>query len=58
MVWMMRINLMAVNQAILDATIRHAVFLEKLKAGEVVKFAPFLKEIDRAIREKGSPSQI
>ena len=41
---------MAANQAIFDATIRHAVFLEKLKVGEVGKFAPFLKEIDRSIR--------
>ena len=43
---------MAANQAIHDATIRHAVFLEKLKAGEVGKFAPFLKEIDRSIRDR------
>jgi len=43
---------MAANQAILDATIRHAVFLEKLKAGKVGKFAPFLKEIDRSIRDR------
>jgi SPP1 gp7 family putative phage head morphogenesis protein len=43
---------MAANQALLDATIRHAVFLERLKAGEVAKFAPFLKEIDRSLRER------
>ncbi len=43
---------MAANQAILDATIRHAVFLEQLKSGEVKKFAPFLKEIDRSLREQ------
>ena len=43
---------MTANQAILDATIRHAVFLEQLKSGEVAKFAPFLKEIDRSIRER------
>ena len=49
---------MAVNQAILDATIRHAVFLEKLKAGEVGKFAPFLKEIDRSIRERLTQSDL
>lgn len=42
---------MAANQAILDATIRHAVFLEQLKSGEVEKFGPFLKEIDRSIRD-------
>jgi SPP1 gp7 family putative phage head morphogenesis protein len=43
---------MAANQAILNATIRHAVFLEQLKSGEVAKFGPFLKEIDRSIRER------
>ncbi len=43
---------MAANQAILDATIRNAVFLEQLKSGEVAKFGPFLKEIDRSIRER------
>jgi SPP1 gp7 family putative phage head morphogenesis protein len=40
------------QQAILDATIRNAVFLERLKASEVQKFAPFLKEIDRSLRER------
>lgn len=49
---------MAANQAILDATIRHAIFLEKLKAGEVGKFAPFLKEIDRSIRERLTQSDL
>ncbi|BCQ63129.1 hypothetical protein PBOI14_48790 [Pseudomonas sp. Boi14] len=49
---------MAANQAILDATIRHAVFLEKLKAGEVGKFAPFLKEIDRSIRDRLTRSDL
>lgn len=43
---------MAANQAILDATIRHAVFLEQLKSGEVEKFGPFLKSIDRLIRDR------
>jgi SPP1 gp7 family putative phage head morphogenesis protein len=43
---------MAANQALLDATIRNAVFIEMLKAGEVKKFAPFLKEIDRSLRER------
>lgn len=43
---------MAANQALLDVTIRHAVFLERLKAGEVAKFAPFLKQIDRSLRER------
>lgn len=49
---------MAANQAILDATIRHAVFLEKLKAGEAGKFAPFLKEIDRSIRGRLTQSDL
>nr|WP_312968658.1 minor capsid protein [Pseudomonas sp.] len=43
---------MAVNQALFDATIRHAVFLEQLKSGEVAKFSPFLKEIDQTIRNQ------
>ncbi|KQB53775.1 phage head morphogenesis protein [Pseudomonas endophytica] len=49
---------MAASQLILDATIRHAVFLEKLKAGEVGKFGPFLKEIDRSIRERLTQSDL
>lgn len=49
---------MAANQAIFNATIRHAVFLEKLKVGEVGKFAPFLKKIDRSIRERLTQSDL
>ncbi|MCU1752157.1 minor capsid protein [Pseudomonas sp. 6D_7.1_Bac1] len=49
---------MAANQAILDASIRHAVFLEQLKSGEVAKFGPFLKEIDRSIRERLSSTDL
>ncbi|WP_122663512.1 minor capsid protein [Pseudomonas viridiflava] len=49
---------MAANQALLDATIRHAVFLERLKAGEVKKFTPFLKEIDRSLRERLTKSDL
>jgi SPP1 gp7 family putative phage head morphogenesis protein len=49
---------MAANQALLDATIRHAVFLERLKAGEVQKFAPFLKEIDRSLRDRLTQSDM
>lgn len=37
--------------ALANATTRHAVYLERLKAGEVRKFAPFLREIDRRLRE-------
>jgi SPP1 gp7 family putative phage head morphogenesis protein len=43
---------MTSSQAMLDATLRHAVLLEQLKAGEAAKFAPFLKELDRSIRER------
>jgi SPP1 gp7 family putative phage head morphogenesis protein len=38
--------------ALTDATLRHAVFTERLKSGEAAKFAPFLKEIDRNLRER------
>lgn len=43
---------MSASQALYNATVRHAVLLEQLKSGEVKKFAPFLKEIDRSIREQ------
>lgn len=38
--------------ALADATTRHAVLIERLKAGEVRKFEPFLREIDRDLRER------
>lgn len=38
--------------ALQDATIRHAVQIERLKSGQVRKFAPFLRQIDREIRER------
>lgn len=37
--------------ALAEATTRHAVFLERLKSGEVRKFDAFLREIDRQLRE-------
>lgn len=49
---------MAVNPILYDAEIRHAVFLERLKSGEVAKFAPFLKQIDRLIRDRLSGDDI
>ncbi|TWI52974.1 SPP1 gp7 family putative phage head morphogenesis protein [Pseudomonas duriflava] len=49
---------MAANPALFDATVRHAVLLEQLKANEVAKFAPFLKELDRKIRAKLSDPDI
>lgn len=33
-----------------EQTTRHSVYLEGLKTGEVAKFAPFLKDIDKSIR--------
>jgi SPP1 gp7 family putative phage head morphogenesis protein len=40
-----------VQLALADASTRHAVYLERLKAGEARRFAPFLREIDRRLRE-------
>ncbi len=37
--------------ALAEPLTRHAVMVERLKSGEVAKFAPFLREIDRRIRE-------
>lgn len=42
---------MAQNLALEDATLRHAVMLERLKAGEAESFTEFLREIDRNLRE-------
>jgi SPP1 gp7 family putative phage head morphogenesis protein len=36
--------------ALADAATRHAVFVERLKAGQARRFAPFLREIDAALR--------
>lgn len=49
---------MAVNPILYDAEIRHQVFIERLKSGEVAKFAPFLKQIDRDIRDRLSKDDI
>lgn len=38
--------------ALADSSTRHAVFLERLKAGEVRKFDAFLRELDRSLRER------
>lgn len=43
---------MTTSQQQLDQTVRHAVFIERLKTGQVNKFAPFLKRIDRDVRKK------
>lgn len=39
-------------QALYDATVRHAVYVERLKTGEVNQWAVFLKRIDRDLRER------
>lgn len=49
---------MAINPILYDAEVRHAVFLERLKSGEVAKFAPFLKQIDQDIRDRLSKDDI
>lgn len=41
---------MALSEALLQSTVRHQVFLEGLKSGQVNRFAAFLEEIDRSIR--------
>lgn len=43
---------MATSPALIEAATRHAVFLERLKAGEVRKFEPFLRKMDRVLRER------
>lgn len=39
-------------------TIRNAVLLESLKSSEVEKFAPFLRQIDRSLREQLGKSEL
>lgn len=41
---------MATSPLLVEASTRNQVFLERLKAGEVEKVAPYLVEVDRAIR--------
>lgn len=43
---------MAQSPALIEATTRHSVFLERLKTGEARKFEPFLREMDRMLRER------
>lgn len=49
---------MATSPALMEATTRHAVFLERLKTSEVGKFAPFLKEMDQVLRERLSRHEL
>lgn len=48
----------AISPASLDATIRHQVFLERLKAGQAADLAPILKQIDRNIRLRLSSTEL
>ncbi|MAC14267.1 MAG: phage head morphogenesis protein [Alcanivorax sp.] len=43
---------MAVPEALVDSTVRHAVYLERLKSGEANQMVNFLQEVDREIRKK------
>lgn len=49
---------MATAAAMVEAAVRNQVFLERLKSGEVRKFAPFLREMDREIRERLSRADL
>lgn len=42
----------------ISETIRNAVLLESLKSSEVEKFAPFLRQIDRSLREQLGKSEL
>lgn len=43
---------MATNQALAEIATRHQVYLERLKTGEVNKFEPFLRRMDKSIRDR------
>jgi len=43
---------MATPDALIDSTVRHAVYLERLKSGEANQMVSFLQEVDREIRKK------
>lgn len=40
------------NAQLVEQTTRHAVYLERLKSGEVNQFAAFLRDIDGSVRER------
>lgn len=49
---------MATAPLLVEAATRHQVFLERMKAGEVNKIEPYLREIDRIIRDRLSRDSI
>lgn len=42
---------MAASEALIESTVRHQVFLERLKSGEVNQFTAFLQQMDRSLRQ-------
>ena len=48
----------ALSAASFDATVRHQVFLERLKTGQAKDITPYLKAIDKAIRLRLSKSEL
>ena len=48
----------AISPANFDATIRHQVFLERLKSGQAADITPFLRTIDRNIRLRLSTTEL
>ncbi|WP_444917628.1 hypothetical protein [Microbulbifer sp. JMSA003] len=40
------------SEALATSSTRHAVYLERLKSGEVNQFAAFLQQIDRSIKQR------
>jgi SPP1 gp7 family putative phage head morphogenesis protein len=48
----------ALAKSSFNATVRHQVLLERLKAGEVRKILPFLREVDREVRLRLSGDEL
>jgi SPP1 gp7 family putative phage head morphogenesis protein len=43
---------MALARDLFDAIVRHQVYVQRLASGEVVKLVPFLREMDRSVRDR------
>jgi len=50
--------MVAISVPSFDATVRHQVFLERLKTGQAQDITPYLKAIDKAIRLKLSKGEL
>ena len=46
------------NHDLAESTVRHQVYLEGLKSGEVKRFDSFLKKIDASVRDRLSKSEL